>query len=66
MTWKGFNPVIKLMETTCQKGVKMSKKAFKAISHRIDRDASLPEYYMTIQPQINGVYFLRVTIYLEL
>jgi len=52
MTWKGFNPVIKLMETTYQKGVKMSKKAFKAISHRINRDASLPKYYMTIQPQI--------------
>jgi hypothetical protein len=52
MTWKGFSPVIKLMETTYLKGVKMSKKAFKAISHRIDRDAFLPKYYMTIQPQI--------------
>jgi hypothetical protein len=52
MTWKGFSPVIKLIETTYQKGVKMSKKAFQAISHRIDRDASLPKYYMTIQPQI--------------
>ena len=52
MTWKGVSPVIKLMETTYQKGVKMSKKAFKAISHRIDRDVSLPKYYMTIQPQI--------------
>ena len=52
MTWKGFSPVIKRLETTYQKGVKMSKKAFTAISHRIDRDASLPKYYMTIQPQI--------------
>jgi hypothetical protein len=52
MTWKGLSPVIKLLETTYQKGVKMSKKAFTAISHRIDRDASLPKYYMTIQPQI--------------
>ena len=52
MTWKGLSPVIKLLKTTYQKGVKMSKKAFAAISHRIDRDASLPKYYMTIQPQI--------------
>jgi hypothetical protein len=52
MTWKGLSPVIKLLETTYQKGVKMSKKAFTAISHRIDRDASLPKYYLTIQPQI--------------
>ena len=52
MTWKGLSPVIKLLETTYQKGVKMSKKAFAAISNRIDRDASLPKYYLTIQPQI--------------
>jgi len=32
MTWKGFNPVIKLMETTYQKGVKMSKKALKLLA----------------------------------
>ena len=51
MNWKGFSPVIKLIESTYQKGVKMSKKTFQAISHRIDRDASLPKYYRTIQPQ---------------
>jgi hypothetical protein len=52
MTWKGLSPVVKLLETTYQKGVRMSKKAFKAMSDRIDRDASLPKYYVTIQPQI--------------
>ena len=52
MTWKGLSPVIKLLETTYQKGVRMSKKAFNAMGSRIDRDASLPKYYMTIQPQI--------------
>jgi len=52
MTWKGLNPVIKLLETTYQKGVKICKKAFEAMSNRIDRDASLPKYYVTIQPQI--------------
>ena len=52
MTWKGFSPVIKLIESTYQKGVKMSTKAFQAISHRIDRDASLPKCYRAIQPQI--------------
>ena len=49
MTWKGLSP---LLETTYQKGVKMSKKAFTAIDNRIDRNPSLPKYYMTIQPQI--------------
>ena len=52
MTWKGISPVIKLVETAYQKGVKICKKAFEAMSNRIDRDASLPKYYVTIQPQI--------------
>jgi hypothetical protein len=51
MTWKGIKPVVKLLETVYQKGVRMSKKAFKAIANRIDRDESLPKYYMTIRPQ---------------
>ena len=40
------------LETTYQKGVKLCKKAFDAMSNRIDRDVSLPKYYVTIQPQI--------------
>jgi len=30
-------PVVKLLETTYQKGVKLCKKAFEAMSNRIDR-----------------------------
>ena len=52
MTWKGVCPVVKLVETTYQKGVKLGKNAFKALSNRIDRDTLLPKYYVTIQPQI--------------
>lgn len=51
MTWKGISPVIKLVETAYQKGVRMTKKAFNALANRIDRDASLPKYYLTIRPQ---------------
>ena len=52
MTWKGLRAVVKRLETTYQKAVKMSKKAFKAIGNRIGRDPSLPKYYMTIRSQI--------------
>jgi transposase len=52
MTWKGISPVIKLVETTYQKGVRMTKKAFNALAKRIDRDPSLPKYYLTIRPQV--------------
>ncbi|RIZ67752.1 MAG: hypothetical protein D0528_10485 [Methylococcales bacterium] len=51
MTWKGVCPVVKLLETTYQKGVKLCRKTFLAMSNRIDRDSSLPKYYVTIQPQ---------------
>jgi len=51
MTWKGISPVIKLVKTVYQKGVRMTKKAFNALANRIDRDASLPKYYLTIRPQ---------------
>jgi len=39
MTWKGANPVVKLLEISYQKGVRMGKKAFNAIADRIERDA---------------------------
>jgi transposase len=51
MTWKGLHPVVELVETVYQKGVRVSKNMFKAIADRIDRCSSLPKYYMTIQPQ---------------
>ena len=50
MTWKGMSPVIKLVKIVYQKGVRMTKKAFNALANRIDRDASLPKYYLTIKP----------------
>jgi hypothetical protein len=52
MTWKGLSPVIKLVKTAYQKGVRMAKKEFNALANRIDRDASLPKYYLTIRPQV--------------
>ena len=51
MTWKGISPVIKLVKIVYQKGVRITKKAFNALANRIDRDASLPKYYLTIRPQ---------------
>ncbi len=49
--FEGLSPVIKLVETAYQKGVRMTKKAFNAFANRIDRDALLPKYYVTIKPQ---------------
>jgi transposase len=51
MTWKGLHPVVKLLESRYQKGIRVSKKIFKAIADRIDRHVTLAKYYMTIRPQ---------------
>ena len=52
MTWKGLHPVVKLVETTYKKGIRMANKAFKTFADRVTRDVSLRKYFMTIQPQV--------------
>jgi hypothetical protein len=51
MTWKGAHPVVRLIETTYDKGVRIAKDAFKAIQSRLQRHSSLPKYDVLIQPQ---------------
>jgi len=52
MTWKGYHPVVELLEATYKKGVTVCKKIFKAISDRLDRHSVLSKYYVTIYPQV--------------
>ena len=52
MTWKGLNSVVKLLETTYEKGVSVCKKMFKVIACRFDRHAELGKYYVTIHPHV--------------
>jgi hypothetical protein len=55
MTWKGINPIVKVVETLYEKGVSVNKKIFKTtIADRINRDKVLPKYYLSIQPQMNS------------
>lgn len=53
MTWKGIHPVIELLVTIYERGVRIGKKEFKAITDRINRhpNPDLKKYYVTIQPQ---------------
>jgi Rhodopirellula transposase DDE domain len=51
MTWKGTRPIVKLIETTYEKGVRIAKDAFKAIESRLQRHDSLPKYDVLIRPQ---------------
>jgi hypothetical protein len=51
MTWKGTRPIVKLIETTYDKGVRIAKDAFRAIESRLQRHDSLPKYDVLIRPQ---------------
>lgn len=53
MTWKGINPVVKLVRTIYERGIRIDKKTFKVTADRINRHSNpeLKKYYMNIQPQ---------------
>jgi hypothetical protein len=51
MTWKGTRPIVKRIETTCDKGVRIAKDAFRTIESRLQRHDSLPKYDVLIRPQ---------------
>ena len=51
MTWKGAHPIVRLIETTYAKGVRIAKDAFEAIESRLQRHNNLPKYDVLIQPQ---------------
>jgi Rhodopirellula transposase DDE domain len=51
MTWKGAYPIVRLIETTYAKGVRIAKDAFEAIESRLQRHHNLPKYDVLIQPQ---------------
>ena len=51
MTWKGAHPIVRLIETTYDKGVRIAKAAFRTIESRLKRHDSLPKYDVLIRPQ---------------
>jgi hypothetical protein len=51
MTWKAIHPVVQLLERAYEKGIRIAKKAFRAIEERLERHATLPKYWVRIQPQ---------------
>ena len=53
MTWKGLHPVVQLLTTPYERGVRIAKKIFQVTAVRLKRhsDTALKKYYLTIQPQ---------------
>jgi hypothetical protein len=51
MTWNGAHPIVRLIETTYDRGVRIAKAAFEAIESRLQRHDHLPKYDLLIRPQ---------------
>ena len=49
MTWKGINPVVKLVEKLYKKGIRLTKKEMKPYENRIQRSNTLPKWDVLIQ-----------------
>ncbi len=49
MTWKGKHPVVELVTTTYQTGVKLTKKAMKVVETQLERVPSLDKWFVDIR-----------------
>lgn len=49
MTWKGQHPVVELVTTTYQTGVKLTKEAMKVVETQLERLPSLKKWFVDIQ-----------------
>ena len=50
MTWKGQHPVVKVVDTVYEKGVKLSKVAMRAVEAKLQRLTALPRWFVSIEP----------------
>lgn len=50
MTWKGIPPIVKVLDGVYQTGVKVVKKAFRALTERLVRNPLLPKWDVIISP----------------
>lgn len=50
MTWKGIHPVVELVTTTYQTGVKLSKEAMELVESHLTRADSLGKWFIDIVP----------------
>jgi hypothetical protein len=51
MTWRKLHPLVREITATYQRGVRLTKAAFRPFAQRLIRSISLPKWSLTIQPQ---------------
>ena len=51
MTWRTIHPIVREITTTYQRGVRLTKVAFRPFAERLIRSATLPKWSLCIRPQ---------------
>ena len=51
MTWKGIHPIVKIIEKTYEKGVKLTKAAMLTLNEGFERLKGLEKWFVIIRPQ---------------
>lgn len=54
MTWRGVRPIIRETTTVYERGVRLTKAAFRPVTERLTRSETLPKWSVTIRPQEAG------------
>ncbi len=49
MTWKGKHPIVELVTTTYQTGVKLTKEAMEAVETHLQRLPSLEKWFVDVR-----------------
>ena len=57
MTWKGAHPIVELVTTTYQSGVKLSQEAMAQVEAQLERLPDLEKWFVdiTCSPQLSGM-----------
>jgi Rhodopirellula transposase DDE domain len=54
MTWRGLRPIVRETATVYERGVRLTKAAFRPVAERLTRSTTLPKWSVTIQPKEPG------------
>ena len=50
MTWRGLHPLVRETAATYERGVRLTKSAFRPVAERLIRSPTLPRWSVTIRP----------------
>lgn len=51
MTWKGIQPVVRLLDRVYETGIRLTQAALKPYAQRLHRSKALPKWNVSIRPQ---------------